>query len=65
MILKLLVFTLIYVIESKISEILLIGLTFDKKEAFTADQPAFVYTCLIMSGSCHLDRALNDEFSVE
>ena len=38
MILKLLVFTLIYVRESKISEILLIGFKFDKKKAFTADQ---------------------------
>ena len=47
MILKLLVFTLIYVRESKISEILLIGFTFDKKEAFTADQPALIHMCLI------------------
>ena len=37
--LKLLLFTLIHVIEAKISEISLIRLTFDKKEAFTADQP--------------------------
>ena len=44
MILKVLVFALIYVIESKISEILLIGFTFDKKEAFTADQPAPIHT---------------------
>ena len=47
MILKVLVFALIYVIESKISEILLIGFTFDKKEAFTADQPALIHMCRI------------------